>query len=110
MGVENGKSLSRHAATPLKPECSAILGLGSGDSGNVVELDFHVDCCHSLAHHHQALLTTLWLLHCHLSPLRVVGVHPLGTTGWMGCSTSVQPWKLSLGTSPHSPFLHCKGE
>ena len=108
MGVEDDKSLSRHATTPLKAGGGAIFGSGSWEPGNNVESDFCATCFHSLTHQCQALLTVLWLLHCHLSLLRVGGVHPAWITGWAGCSTSIQPGKLPLGPSPLSPFLHQK--
>ena len=109
IGVEDGESLSRHSATPLKPGGSVISSLGSGDPGNDVKLDFSVACFCSSAHQCQALLPALQLLHHHLSLLRVRGVPPAGITGWVGCSTSIQPRKLLHGTSPFSLFLCHKG-
>ena len=34
---------------------------------------------------------------------------PVGITGQVGSSTSIQPGMLLCGTSPFSPFLHCTG-
>ena len=47
MGAGEGQSLSRQAATPLKPGGGAISGLGSGDPGNDVKLD---SSCMALLH------------------------------------------------------------
>ena len=103
----DGESLSRHATTPLKPGGSAISGLGSGDPGNDVELDFCSACFGSLTCWCWALLPTLWLLHHCLSLPRVRGVHPVEITSQAGCSTSVQPgnvapWNFHLFLFPHA--------
>ena len=94
---------------PLKPGDGAISSLGLGDPGNNVKSDFCMACFHSLAPQCWALLSTLWLLHCCLSPPRVGWVHPAGFTGWVGCSTYIQPGKLLCVTSPFSFSLCCKG-
>ena len=111
MGAEDGKSLSRQAATFLKPRGSAISGLGLGDPGDDVKSDFScMSCLHSLAHQCQTLLLpALQLQCCHLSSLRVRGAQPAGVTSWAGCSTSVQPGKLLHGTSPFSLSSHHTG-
>ena len=48
MGAREGESLSRKAATPLKPRGRMTFGMGSGDSGDDVESNFScMGCLHS---------------------------------------------------------------
>ena len=104
--------LHRQAKIPLKSGGGAISSPGSGDPQDVIESDSSCTAhLHSLAHWHWALLPphTLWLWHHYLTLPTVRGVHLVGITGWVGCSTSIQSGKLLCRTSPFSPFSHCTG-
>ena len=75
-GAREGKSLSRQAATPLKPGGSVTFGMGSRDSGDDVESSFSCTVCllSSTLQCWPLLPPTLWLWQCCLNLPRVRGV------------------------------------
>ena len=95
-GAREGESLSRQAATPLKPGGSATLGTGSGLSGDGDKSSSSsVACWHSLALWCWALLPpVLWLWCLCLNLLRVRGACPAG------------PW-FERGAAPPSSQESC---
>ena len=103
-----GDSLSKQAATPLKPRGGATFGTGLGDPGDDSESNFFcVACLHSSTLWCWALLPpALWLWHLHLNSLRVREISQAEVAGQAGCSTSVQPGKSLWGTSPF-PLSSC---
>ena len=91
MRAGEGDSLSKQAATPLKPGVGATFGMGSGDPGDDSESYFcYTACLHSSTLQHWTLLPpTLWLQHLCLNSPRVREISLAEVASWVGCSTSI---------------------